>query len=65
VQRTRVIAFEKIIALFEIDKPYTNHNETPKVKMLYIPRDKDSVSLVFNVKNAWGKNEAVVSIAAI
>jgi len=34
------------------------------VNIVYIPRESDSVSLVFIVKIAWGKKEAVVKNAA-
>jgi hypothetical protein len=39
-------------------------SKTPRVKELYIAKDKDSVSLVLIVIIACGKKEIVVKIAA-
>ena len=42
-----------------------SHNNTPVVNKLYMLRESDFVSPVFNVNIAWGKNDAVVNVAAI
>lgn len=62
--KKRVIALAKIMALSDFCIPYINHRKTPVVNNVYMLRESDLVSRVFNVNNACGKKEAVVKNAA-
>jgi len=44
--------------------PYISQRKRPVVNKVYMPREREDVSLVFKVKMACGKKEEVVKNAA-
>ena len=54
----------KIMALSDFCMPYISQSKRPVVNKIYMPRERELVSLVFKVRIACGKKEAVVIKAA-
>ena len=48
----------------DIEYPYIIQDATPQINIIKVTKETSSAFLVFNVLINWGKNAAVVKIAA-